>query len=194
MFFGYSVRSPHRTTKPSRGWLRVVVRKPRLVLSEYRATRNKDRRHQGPTGGGVRHPRRRFGFFGITFFRDVTCSGIFNGGLLPPTRSQPQLGLAVGCGGATPQRKNMLFCAFFHVQPKYQNDAIFVNIEGFRPCLSKPSYGASQWALMVRLMQKERPKLLAPARARVAPTRLARPQLRLSREQWAWPCERHRRA
>ena len=41
MFFGYSVRSPHRTTKPSRGWLRVVVRKPRLVLSEYRATRNK---------------------------------------------------------------------------------------------------------------------------------------------------------
>ena len=41
MFFGFSVRSPHRTTKPSRGWLRVVVRKPRLVLSEYRATRNK---------------------------------------------------------------------------------------------------------------------------------------------------------
>ena len=28
-------------TKPSRGWLRVVVRKPRLVLFEYRATRNK---------------------------------------------------------------------------------------------------------------------------------------------------------
>ena len=29
------------STKPSRGWLRVVVRKPRLVLFEYRATRNK---------------------------------------------------------------------------------------------------------------------------------------------------------
>ena len=29
------------STKPSRGWLRVVIRKPRLVLSEYRATRNK---------------------------------------------------------------------------------------------------------------------------------------------------------
>ena len=41
MFFGYSVRSPHRTTKPSRGWVRVGVRKPRLVLSEYRATRSK---------------------------------------------------------------------------------------------------------------------------------------------------------
>ena len=107
-----------------------------------------------------RHPRRSAIKPGIAFFsRDVTSSGIFNGGLLPPTRSQPQLGLAVGCGGATPQRKNMLFCAFFHVQPKYQNGAIFVNIaEGFRPCLSKPSYGASQWALMVRLMQKERPK------------------------------------
>ena len=29
------------STKPSRGWLRVVVRKPRVVLFEYRATRNK---------------------------------------------------------------------------------------------------------------------------------------------------------
>ena len=38
----------------------------------------------------------------------------------------------------------------------YQNGAIFVNTEGFRPCLSKPSYGAPQWALMARLMQKER--------------------------------------
>ena len=40
----------------------------------------------------------------------------------------------------------------------YQNGAIFVNIEGFRPCLSKPSYRAPKWALMVRLMQKERLK------------------------------------
>jgi hypothetical protein len=55
-------------------------------------------------------------------------------------------------------KKNMPFCAFFHVQPKYQNGAIFVNIDSWRPCLSKPSYGASQWALMVRLMQQERPK------------------------------------
>ena len=54
--------------------------------------------------------------------------------------------------------KKHAFLYVFHVQPKHQNGAIFVNIEGFRPCLSKPSYGASQWALMVRLMQKERPK------------------------------------
>ena len=32
----------------------------------------------------------------------------------------------------------------FHVQPKHPNGAIFVNIEGFRPCLSKSSYGAPQ--------------------------------------------------
>ena len=52
----------------------------------------------------------------------------------------------------------MPFWTFFHVQLKYQNDAIFVNTEGFRPCLSKPSYRAPKWALMVRLMQKERLK------------------------------------
>ena len=32
--FRYSARSPHRATKPSQGWLRVVVRKLRLVLFE----------------------------------------------------------------------------------------------------------------------------------------------------------------
>ena len=67
-----------------------------------------------------------------------------------------------GFGGAVRRSraitKNMPFCAFFYVQPKYQNNAIFVNTEGFRPCLSKPSYRAPKWALMVRLMQKERPK------------------------------------
>ena len=40
----------------------------------------------------------------------------------------------------------------------YQNGNIFVDIEGARPCLSKPSYRAPKWALMVRLMQKERLK------------------------------------
>ena len=55
-------------------------------------------------------------------------------------------------------KKMCLFVRFFTCNQKYQNNAIFVHIEGFRPCLSKPSYGASQWALMVRLMQKERPK------------------------------------
>ena len=58
------------------------------------------------------------------------------------------------------QKKNMPFWAFFYVQPKKnQNDAtIFVNIEGFRPCLSKLSYRAPKWALMIRLVQKERLK------------------------------------
>ena len=71
---------------------------------------------------------------------------------------QPRLGLAVRCGDLALSRKNMPFWTFFHVQPKHQNGAIFVNTEGFRPCLSKPSYRAPQWALMVRLMQKERLK------------------------------------
>ena len=52
------------------------------------------------------------------------------------------------------KEKTCLFCAFVHVhsQNNIKNGAIFVNIDGLRPCLSKPSYGASQWALMVRLM------------------------------------------
>ena len=40
-FFRYSARSPHRATKPSRGWLRVVVRKLRLVLVELDRAGNK---------------------------------------------------------------------------------------------------------------------------------------------------------
>ena len=39
--FRYSARSPHRATKASRGWLRVVIRKPRLVLSELHRAGNK---------------------------------------------------------------------------------------------------------------------------------------------------------
>ena len=54
--------------------------------------------------------------------------------------------------------KKHAFLYVFHVQPKHPNGAIFVNTEGFRPCLSKPSYRAPKWALMVRLMQKERLK------------------------------------
>ena len=56
-------------------------------------------------------------------------------GFLTPIRSQPQLGLAVGCGDITLQQKTCLFCTFFYVQPKHQNGNIFVDIEGFRPCL-----------------------------------------------------------
>ena len=54
-------------------------------------------------------------------------------------------------------KKHAFLCVFLHVQPKkHQNGAVFVDIEGFRPCLSKPSDGAPKWALMARLMQKER--------------------------------------
>ena len=52
---------------------------------------------------------------------------------------QPKLGLTVRCGDLALERKNMPFWAFFYVQPKYQNGAIFVNIERFRLCLSNPS-------------------------------------------------------
>ena len=40
-FFRYSARSPHRATKPSRDWLRVVVRKLRLVLFALSRAGNK---------------------------------------------------------------------------------------------------------------------------------------------------------
>ena len=40
-FFRYSARSPHRATKPSRDWLRVVVRKLHLVLFELDRAGNK---------------------------------------------------------------------------------------------------------------------------------------------------------
>ena len=64
------------------------------------------------------------------------------------------------CGAAISRylKKTCLLVRFFTCSQKYQNNAIFLNIEGFRPCLSKPSYGALKWALMVRLIQKKRPK------------------------------------
>ena len=54
--------------------------------------------------------------------------------------------------------KKHAFLYVFSRPAKYQNDVIFVNIEGLRSCLSKPSYRAPKWALMVRLMQQERRK------------------------------------
>ena len=55
------------------------------------------------------------------------------------------------------EKKHAFLCVFY-VQPKHPNGNIFVKIEGFWPCLSKPSDRASKWALIVRLMQKERLK------------------------------------
>ena len=54
--------------------------------------------------------------------------------------------------------KKHAFLYVFSRPAKYQNDVIFVNSEGLRSCLSKPSYRAPKWALMVRLMQQERRK------------------------------------
>ena len=53
-------------------------------------------------------------------------------------------------------KKHAFLYVFFTCSPKHQNGNVFVDIESFRPCLSKPSYRAPKWALMVRLMQKER--------------------------------------
>ena len=63
------------------------------------------------------------------------------------------------------KKKHAFLDVFLRAAKKYQNDAIFVNIEGFRPCLSKPSYRAPKWAIMVRLMQKER--LKSPQKSRI---------------------------
>ena len=75
-------------------------------------------------------------------------------------------GSALGCArGRTPgwvwrcdaatsryKEKYAFLDVSFTCSQKIKNDAIFVNIEGFRPCLSKPSYRAPKWTLMVRLM------------------------------------------
>ena len=55
--FRYGVASSHQTAKPSLGWLRVGVRKTRLVLAEIRATRNEVTAKAGAycRGGGKCH-------------------------------------------------------------------------------------------------------------------------------------------
>ena len=160
MFFCYSSTPPHPTAKPSWGWLRVGVRKLRLVLFELHRTGNKvtAKAACGVWGCNPPHglklkgnPRRCFGFSLITFVPRSLHGEKRAGAFRPTTRSRPRLGLVVRCGDLALSQKNMPFCAFFHVQPKYQNGAIFVHIEGLRSCLSKPSYGAPKWALMVRL-------------------------------------------
>ena len=100
-------------------------------------------------------------------WRHFWCSGVTkrrhlcgrNSGvrISPAWASHPPLGLVVRCGDlALSQKKHAFFVRFFHVQPKHQNGSSFVDIEGVRPCLSKLSYRAPKWALMVCLMQKER--------------------------------------
>ena len=105
---------------------------------------------------------RRSARWGVNNFRYALFTWAKTRGCLQSNHTKPP---PAGFGGAVRRsraitKKNMPFVRFFHVQPKpkHQNDAIFVNTEGFRPCLSKPSYRAPKWALTVRLMQKERLK------------------------------------
>ena len=130
-----------------------------------RSRTKKHAKKRAKLGPGVSHPRHSNGNSHMAL-GDRRSERITAGGTLGCARGRhPRLGLAVRCGDLTLQRKNMPFGTFFHVQPEYQNGAIFVNIEGFRPCLSKPSYRAPKWALMVRLMQKER--LKSPRKSRI---------------------------
>ena len=71
----------------------------------------------------------------------------------PSTRSYPRLGLVRSdpASRRTPAYGTSATGACPAV-PKQKNCVIFVNTEGLRPCSSKPSYGASQWALIIRLM------------------------------------------
>ena len=68
---------------------------------------------------GFRHPRTPHGYFAVAFFHVPLIPAKTKRGFLTPTRSQPQLSLAVGCGGAVMSRynENMFFVRFFHVQP-----------------------------------------------------------------------------
>jgi hypothetical protein len=71
--------------------------------------------------------------------------------------------LRLGFGGAMRRSRayhffKMPFCTFFTCSQNTQMAPFSLIPKVFRPCLSKPSNGAPQWALMVRLMQKERLK------------------------------------
>ena len=86
----------------------------------------------------------------------------------------------------------MLFVRFWACSQKNQNGNVFVDIEGFRPCLSKPSYRAPKWALMIRLMQKERLKLFprplhvaVPNGPTICPLTTARAQITVTRLRFA---------
>ena len=107
----------------------------------------------------TRHPRARGGFSVITFVPRYLHEQKRAGAFRSTARSRPRLCLVVRCGDlALSQKKNMPFGGFFTCSQNTKITPFFVNTEGFRPCLIKPSYGVSQWALMVRLVQKERPK------------------------------------
>ena len=59
MFFRYSATPPHPTAKPSWGWLRIGVRKPRLILVGISSSTARGNTRFG--GLTFRSPRGRFG-------------------------------------------------------------------------------------------------------------------------------------
>ena len=68
----------------------------------------------------------------------------------------PSLRLGFWWLGAMTQRYEFFSRAAKNI--KMATFSLISKIEGLRPCLSKPSYRAPKWGLMVRLIQKERLK------------------------------------
>ena len=82
MFFRHSVTSSHPTTKPSRGWLRVGVSKPQLVLARTNAARNKVTTKTVSTAGGVERQSERANACPalFVFFLCFVCVGALSWG------------------------------------------------------------------------------------------------------------------
>ena len=86
---------------------------------------------------------------GPWFRRNLTSCGVGPDQIqtgLPDPNSKPTsawLGRSMRRSRAYSE-KTHLFVRFFHVQPKHQNGAVFVSIEGLRLQWNKLGYGASQ--------------------------------------------------
>ena len=107
-------------------------------------------------------PWRRSGFPVITFVPRYYTIYMHKNAQVPsdqPHEAAP--GWVWRCDAAISRyhKKTCLFVRFFTSSKNIKKwRHFFVNIDGLRPCSSNPSYGASQWALMDRLMQKKWPK------------------------------------
>ena len=107
------------------------------------------------------HPRRRFVFFANNFRSALfTCTKRRACVFRSTTQSRPRLGLVVRCGDVALSQKNMPFGAFLHhVQPKYQNNAIFLFIsEKFSAMLEQAELRGIPMGPRGPPNAKERPK------------------------------------
>ena len=157
-FFRYSARSPHPPTKPSRGWLRVVVRKPRLVLFEYRATRLTKLSYYGESKGLLAGVWGHAGPCGEV----AGCGVIFliEGGSLPGLCSSLMGGLLAGSNGlrhlsSSALRRLFVFFIIWHflLCPRQRSDTRGSKM-GVRPssCACGPVLGLSRlWVRLVGL-------------------------------------------